>query len=58
MDYIYQEELENAVKDGVLSKVYTSFSRAPDQPKVRRWYHLYSDIIISYIYMSFISLFW
>jgi sulfite reductase alpha subunit-like flavoprotein len=36
MDYIYQEELENAVKDGVLSKVYTSFSRAPDQPKVRR----------------------
>ena len=35
MDYIYQEELENAVKDGVLSKVYTSFSRDPDQPKVR-----------------------
>ena len=33
MDYIYKDEMDNAVKDGVLKAVYTAFSREPGQKK-------------------------
>lgn len=34
VDYIYKDEIEHAKQDGVLTNVYTAFSREPGQQKV------------------------
>lgn len=34
VDYIYKDEMQDYIKDGILTSLYTAFSREPGQPKV------------------------